>query len=46
MRASVLSLKLKNVILLQLYKLKETRKVPKLKDILKAAIEKRNRAKA
>ena len=42
-RASTLSLKLKNVILQQVMKLRETRKVPKLKDILKAAIDQRNR---
>lgn len=44
-RASVLSLKLKNVILQMLHKARETRKVPKLKEILKQAIEQKNRVK-
>ena len=45
-RASQLSQKLKNVIMQFILKNRETRKVPKLKDILNEAIERQNREQA
>ena len=42
-RASELCLRLKNVIMQMIIKNRETRKVPKLKDILKEAIDRRNK---
>ncbi len=45
-RAFELSQKLKNVIMQVLLKNRETRKVPKLKDILKDAIERQQKAQA
>ena len=44
--ASELCLRLKNVIMQVIIKNRETRKVPKLKDILKEAIDRRNKEKA
>ena len=44
--ASELCLRLKNVIMQMIIKNRETRKVPKLKDILKEAIDRRNKEQA
>ena len=46
MQASKLSQKLKNVIMQMIIKNRETRKVPKLKDILQGAISRQQKEQA